>query len=770
MTMRDDMVASITKSSPPSGFACPAKTQRPLVATRPLDQRYKLSHPLYDPVMPIQAKPIRRMLERLRTKDPQRDALRRAIRAALTVPLAALFSLVVVGGTAVPLFTLLGAFWLLVVADFPGNREQRMVGYLGVAISGSVLIAIGTLAAPVTWLAVTLMFVLGAGVTLAGVASATMSAGQRVTLLTYVWPVCTPVGLIGERLLGWLIAVVICVPASLFFLPSQYHDDLRRHAAEVCAALADRIEGIGSDVAAAMDALRATFLAASFRPVGLSAGSRALLRVVDNLGLVSDLVDDHSGATLGPAKQPAIDVLRCCARLLDLSQVADRAIHRAALDQALPRLRSLAHGSYREDVVLILGASDDAAAAAVGRRHLRCRVIVTMIGLSGRVIALGAAADARPVWARALGLRLPRTGFADRLLPETVAAATMPTGSLTTHSVAAHNSLRTGIGLALAVAVTHLLPVHHGFWVVLGTISVLGSSALSTRSKAVGAVVGTVLGITVGGALIAAVGVQPAVLWALLPMAVFGSAYLPRFFSFATAQGMVASTVLIIVNLTAPAGWRAGLLRIEDIAMGAGVGMVVSLLLWPRGATAAVSAVISAAVDAGVPYLRAAVWRVTRDSSEETEATLQALSSDALIRSWTVDDAVRQYLSETGGGADMRTPVVRAANRTVWVRVAADIIADIRTLPPPWAHPSARALLEARTESLCDRLTGRSDRTWHPIAVEFVRALRAEATDDSGAVEAAQPLVTVAANLAMLELVVTPASDSVGTVAPSLTR
>jgi uncharacterized membrane protein YgaE (UPF0421/DUF939 family) len=720
--------------------------------------------------MPIQVTPIRRILDRLRTKDPRRDALRRAIRAAVTVPLAGLLSLVVVGGTSVPLFTLGGAFWLLVVADFPGNREQRLVGYLGVAVAGSVLTVVGTLVAPAAWwVAVTSVFVLGVGVTLAGVTSATISAAQRVILLTYLWPVCMPVGPIGERLLGWLIAVVICVPASLFFLPPRYHDDLRRHAADVCAALADRIEGIGSDVTAAMDTLRTTFLAASFRPVGLSAGSRALLRVIDNLGLASDLVDQYPGTTLGPAKRPTIDVLRCCARLLDVSQVADRAIHRAALDQALPQLRSLARGRYREDVARILEASDDTAAVAVGRRQLWCRVLVIIIGLSGRVIAAGAAADARPVWARALGLRLPRTGFADRLLPEAVAATKMSTGSLATNSVAAHNSLRTGVGLALAVAITHLLPVQHGFWVALGTISVLGSSALSTRSNVVHAVVGTVLGITVGGALLAAIGLQPVVLWPLLPIAVFGSAYLPRFFSFATAQGMVALTVLIIVNLTASTGWRMGLLRIEDIAMGAGVGMVVSLLLWPTGAAAAVSAVIEAAVDAGVPYLRAAVWRVTRDSTKETEAALRDLSSEALIRSWTVDDAVRQYLSETASGADHRTPVVMAANRTVWLRVAAEIIADIPTLPPPSAYPSARALLEARTESLCDRLTGGSDR-WHLLAPEFVRAVRSEVTDDGDPVEAAQPLVTVAANLAMLGVVLTSGSDSAAALDRSLAR
>ena len=53
------------------------------------------------------------------------------------------------------------------------------------------------------------------------------------------------------------------------------------------------------------------------------------------------------------------------------------------------------------------------------------------------------------------------------------------------------NSLRTGLGLAVAVAITHLFPVQHGFWVVLAAMSVLRSSALTTGTKVVRAVVGT---------------------------------------------------------------------------------------------------------------------------------------------------------------------------------------------------------------------------------------------------------------------------------------
>src|ERR1700731_4566665 len=388
--------------------------------------------------------PIRRALQVLRNKDPEGDALRRAVRAAIMGPLPAGLPFVAGAGRATPLYALLGAFWLLVVTEFPGNRRQRAVAHLGLAVNGFVLITVGTLVAPVAWLAVTLMFLLGVAVTLASMLSTTMSAGQRATLLFYVWPVCTPIGPIGERLLGWLIAVAICVPAALFFLPPRHYGALRRHVAQVCAALADRLEGIGSaeDVTAAMDALLASFLAASFRPVGLSAGSRALVRIVDILELGAALVDGDAGVTLGAVKPQAIDVLRCCARLLDASQLAHRAANRAALDRALPRLRSLARGSYRDDVQLIINAPDDTAAIAIGQRLLACRVIATTIALTGRVIAASAAADARPVWARALGLRLPPTGFADRLSSETAAGTTIVTAFLAARSVAAHNGLR----------------------------------------------------------------------------------------------------------------------------------------------------------------------------------------------------------------------------------------------------------------------------------------------------------------------------------------
>ena len=64
----------------------------------------------------------------------------------------------------------------MVLVDFPGDRRGRALAYCGVGFNGAVLITVGSLVAPIPWLAVTLIFVLGVAVTLAGVLSETIDA------------------------------------------------------------------------------------------------------------------------------------------------------------------------------------------------------------------------------------------------------------------------------------------------------------------------------------------------------------------------------------------------------------------------------------------------------------------------------------------------------------------------------------------------------------------------------------------------------------------
>jgi uncharacterized membrane protein YccC len=696
---------------------------------------------------------LRHVLDRLRARDPDFDALRRASRAAIVVPIAAAMSFAVGGGSQTPLFTIFGSVALLILADFPGNRPARALAYCGLGFNGAVLITLGTLVAPYPWLSVALMFVLGVVVIFAGVLSEIVAAGQRATLLMFVLPACTPVGPLPERLLGWLIALAICVPASLLLFPPRHHDELRAYAARVCNRLADRLEGVasGREVTKAMNALDAAFLGADYRPVALTAGSRALVRVVDDLGWLSDRITDDTGRLMGPVKEPAVRVLRDCAAVLRLRSVSARVERSADLRDALTELRSVAQGHWREDLTELLEESSDAAAVEVGRNLLNRRTIAATVAVTGRIIRNAAAADARPVWARVLGRRLPETGAADWVMPETVAVTAITKGFLATKAVVLRNSLRTGLGLALAVAVTHVFPVEHGFWVVLGAMSVLRSSALTTGTRVLRAVAGTAVGFVLGAVVIELLGMDPVVLWMLLPIVAFGSAYVPEVYSFVAGQAAFTMMVLINFNLIVPTGWKVGLIRVEDVVVGALVGIVVSVLLWPRGASAAVSKAIEEARSVGAKFLKEAVLRVTRGASEDATDRVIALSHQGLQASRTVDDAVRQYLSENGGTTELRGPVVRAANRAVRVRAAAELIADV--VPPPLGlYPRTREVLETHTEAVCARLTGDPGRKLESISDEFVLALRGDAADNELAVSAALPLTAVAAHLGELEL------------------
>lgn len=695
----------------------------------------------------------RRAVDRIRRRDPEHDAARRAVRAAMVLPLAAAMGFALGSGSQTPLFAIFGSVALLITVDFPGNRQARALAYGGLGVNGAILITLGTLVAPLPWVAVLTMFVLAVIVTFSGVLSETFAAGQRSTLMLFVLPACTPVGPVPERLFGWFIALSLAVPAALFLLPPRHHDDLRRHAALVCRTLADRLDGDATDddVSTAMGALRANFMGADFRPVGLTAGSRALVRVVDDLQWLADRVTDTSGELLAEMREPVVRVLRESALVLSTA-VAERDSHRANLSEALAVQRLIAQSRYRDDIIEILAEPNDATAIGVGRKLLTRRTISGCVGTTGRVIGIAAAADARPVWARVLGRRLPEAGAAERLLSESQALTSLPGGFLATRAVVVRNSIRTGLGLALAVAVTHVFPVQHGFWVVLGAMSVLRSSALTTGTRVVRAVVGTTIGFLLGVAFIELMGVDPVVLWLALPAVAFGSAYVPEVASFVAGQAMFTMMVLIIFNVISPSGWQVGLLRVEDVVVGAMVGAVVSLLLWPRGAAARVSRAVDASIAAGATFLTVAVKRVTRGASESADDKVSSLSYAAMSASRTLDDAVRQYLSESGGSTDRRAPAIRAVNRAVRVRTAAELIADV--VPPPiTAYPRVREVLELHTSVIRERLHGR--RPVHdlgPIGDDFVLALRAEAGSDDLSIRAALPLVTVAANLGELEL------------------
>lgn len=689
---------------------------------------------------------FRQTAERLRARDPSRDGFRRALRAAIAIPLAALVSFLVSGYSQTAVFALVGSIALLIAADFPGDVGTRALAYCSLGLNGFLLIALGTWAAPNPWASVPLCFAVGALTSFLGLISEVIAAGQRATLMTFLLPVCMPVGgRLDDRLLGWLLALLVCVPIALFLFPPRETAQLRTLAARVCTALADRIEGGEDTVTPAMDALRAEFLGSAFRPVALTAGGRSLIRVVSNLQWLSDRVSPETGALLGPIEPASVAVLRTSAEVL-LSGHRDDA---ARLTTVVADHRSTAFTAYYNHIGDIFDEPDDAAALRRGQELLGQRTVSATIGLTGSIIAAATTVDTRPLVDRLLGRGLPDTGVADRVGTHRSALLSLR-GYLQTRSITVINSLRTGLALALAVSVTLLLPVQNGMWVALGALSVLRSSASTTRTTVLRALAGTLIGFVVGASLIAVVGVNPIVLWALLPLTTFGSTYVLTVGSFTASQAMFTMQVLIVFNLMRPTGWQVGLTRIEDVLIGAGVGLVVSGLLWPGGAQSAVSRAIDGAIAACSRYLDAAVTRVTRGASPQTAGALTRLGTEALTATRTYGDAVRVYLSETNGAID--GVLLDTAGRIPRLRMTSDMIADIPP-PPDGVFPRTRALLEERTDALCARLRGgQPPAAATELAEQFVPVLRAEARASGAAPETALPLVTTAANIAELEV------------------
>jgi hypothetical protein len=265
-------------------------------------------------------------------------------------------------------------------------------------------------------------------------------------------------------------------------------------------------------------------------------------------------------------------------------------------------------------------------------------------------------------------------------VPGTLSAARERiTSYLEPHSVWLHNSLRGAAGLGLAVLAARLTGVQHSFWVVLGALSVLRSNALNTGQDAVRAMLGTVAGFIVGAALLIGIGTNTTLLWFLLPLAVFLAGVAPAVISFAGGQAAFTLTLVILFNIIQPTGWRVGLVRIEDVAIGVGVSLVVGVLFWPRGAAPALRQALAEAYADGAGYLTSTV-RFGMSHGDPSTPAPPALAGDAAraaAASRRLDDAFRTYLAERGAKRFPLADVAGLVTGVAGLRLEADAVLDL---------------------------------------------------------------------------------------------
>jgi len=136
---------------------------------------------------------------------------------------------------------------------------------------------------------------------------------------------------------------------------------------------------------------------------------------------------------------------------------------------------------------------------------------------------------------------------------------------------------------------------------------------------------------------------------------------------------------VILFNIIQPTGWRLGLVRIEDVAIGVGVSLVVGVLFWPRGAMAALRQALAEAYADVAGYLASTVrFGMSRgDPSTPALPTPAGDAARAAAASRRLDDAFRTYLAERG---TKRMPLAEVAGLVTGIaglRLETDAVLDL---------------------------------------------------------------------------------------------
>ncbi len=623
-------------------------------------------------------------------KDPRRTALKRAVRAAVVIPINFAIGSELVGNPQVATLAAFGSFALLLFVEFPGNRASRAAAYGMVAITGFVFVTLGTLVSRPAWLAVTAMAVVGFLVLYAGVISSIIALAGRAVLLTFILPVMLPSGphAIAPRLEGWAIACAVAIPAALFIWPPQDQNQLRVRAAAMCHALAHALafdpaatDHPATELPKSVADLRAAFRASASRPVALSTGSRLLMRLVDELEWLATTVgnldaDAEAPATRSESAQAlrlaATEVLHSCAYVLEHDGRGPDRKKCAQLDAQIEELAKTRR-TVSEDTLAELRTASNAGQNTAGefdRPLYAAHELGYLVDRTARTVSVIAAADSRTWIERLVG----RSVSAD-VLNEASAAERIAVDNFDRRSVPLQSAIRGAAGLAVAVLFARITNQQEGFWIVLGALSVLRSNALSTGATALRAVGGTAVGFVIGGLLVAAIGTNLTVLWILLPIAILFAAFTPETISFAAGQAAFTVVVIILFNIIAPNGWRIGILRIEDVALGCFASILAGALFWPRGAGATLGTAVADAYWAGADHVRNAIDYVTGRSTESPDMQGPAKSSGLRM-----DTAFRQYLAERGAKNVPLESLTALANGATRLRLAGDAIAQLNSI------------------------------------------------------------------------------------------
>ena len=492
------------------------------------------------------------------------DTVRSGLRYALTLCVVDVLLLALLGpGNP----TVLGSFAVtihLYFLDYDGSLRERAVGQCSAGIVGAGAVCLGTIVASPLWLALVATVIVSglfayARVLRGYVARAAVGLQGAFFLPLVAQPAPSD---LPSLLAGWGIGSALAIIAALFLLPRRQHHRVRRSLGDwlTAAAALTRATVDGSalparvtDLQSARDGLLDQLRESPIRPGALGRRQRALNEMVSRARWSMPIA--HRLAPLQPDDDPRLAL--ASARAFDDAAILVRGGDIPPSPPDIPRERA-------DDLARVMHLPP-----ADVRQHYGQRVIsisaMTQLWLAGT----------------SRGLRLPRpdVGSVDDESP----VALLRSG-LHRRSVWLSNAIRTGVGAAICVALADSLGIQHGLWVVLAALTCIQGTFSGPESlrRMVMIAAGSVIGVILASALL-----LPSIPAWLFILLLFIAAFIGKL---CQARGALLSQVayspIMLFNLallTWPPTGGLGIIRIEDVTLGACVAAILTIAVFPFG-------------------------------------------------------------------------------------------------------------------------------------------------------------------------------------------
>ncbi|HKT28631.1 FUSC family protein [Dyella sp.] len=244
--------------------------------------------------------------------------------------------------------------------------------------------------------------------------------------------------------------------------------------------------------------------------------------------------------------------------------------------------------------------------------------------LSGQLAAALRNAD----WAGATGEQ--RAAAAETRLPSALrgssALATLR-ANLTTHSVAFRHAMRCAVCLSIALLISRLWQLPHGYWLPMTAAIVLRPDFAATFNFGLLRVVGTILGLVLTTALLHITPHDPWAHLALMAVLCMAFRYLATA-HYGIAVATLTGTVVILLSFEGVNSGTAVMDRVLNTVLGSGMALL-AYVVWPTWERRRARSALSDMLDAYADYLHALARPDQRHAHGETRTAVRTARTNA---------------------------------------------------------------------------------------------------------------------------------------------